>query len=477
MRSIELKILLPFLFILVIAIATVGITSYVGSSRILHDLMSKFPASSSHINEDFVTQRLFDLQKYTILVAIIAILASCQLTIFFTYSIAMPIKKFVAACNELANGNFNIEVKYKSNDEIGILRDAFNTMAKKLKSYIDDVLRLKELNQKILNGINYGIVLFSNDHTVLFTNNTANKLFKSSPLLAEWVNNFIENYENTVIPPKGVIKWPPQESNFRYIEYEITPAGENYILCFSDITEEEKLKQNMEHINRLVFIGEMSAALAHEIRNPLQGIQACFQVLESSFPNEEDETKSELYRAIYREIDRINRIITNLLQFARPSDPIPEKVSFARIMNEIKPFITSLLKEKALKLQCSIPEYDELYIDPNHLKQILMNLITNAIRASKNGGSINISLSLTQDDEVILCIKDEGIGIPAQNLNKIFTPFFTTFPGGNGLGLCVVQSLTLKNRGRIWIESTENRGTSVYLAFPAYLHNHTFARR
>lgn len=92
MRSIELKILLPFLFILVIAIATVGITSYVGSSRILHDLMSKFPASSSYINEDFVTQRLFDLQKYTILVAIIAILASCQLTIFFTYSIAMPIK-------------------------------------------------------------------------------------------------------------------------------------------------------------------------------------------------------------------------------------------------------------------------------------------------------------------------------------------------------------------------------------------------
>jgi signal transduction histidine kinase len=385
----------------------------------------------------------------------------------------MPIKKLAIACDELARGNFDTKVDYSRNDEIGILKNAFNSMAEKLKRHIEDVSRLKELNQKILDGINYGIILFSQNGEILIFNKTAKKLFDKNHQFFYWAKDFIKNYlKKNRLSQKDVAKLPSEDGMSKYVEYEVTPMGENLILCFSDVTEEVKLKEKIEHINRLATIGEMSAALAHEIRNPLQGIKSCFQVIESMSSLAEDHTSKQLFAAIYREIERINWIITSLLHYARPSEPIPNNISLKKIVEEIKPFILPLLKEKALELKCSFPQEDELYLDPNHLKQILMNVITNAVKASKNKGKIEISLRLI-GDEAILCIKDEGIGIPEAYISKIFNPFFTTFNDGTGLGLCVVQSLTIKNKGRIWIESTQNRGTTVYLAFPRSFSHHS----
>lgn len=463
-QSIELRILVPFLIIIVISLATLGLTSYYGSYMIIRDILSKLP-DNYFVEEGYITSRLLDLQKYTILVAIIAILASSQLTIFFSYSIVMPIKKFALACEEIAKGNFNAKVDYRRNDEIGILKNAFNAMSEKLKHHIEDITRLKELNQKILDGINYGIFLFSRKKEILICNRTAKKIFDSTPQLYEWAQDFIKRYEEGKFAKKATIQWPREGNMPKYIDYQVTSAGDNFIICFSDVTEEVILKQKMEHINRLATIGEMSAALAHEIRNPLQGIKSCFQVLESVFSKIQNDTSKQLFHTINCEIDRINKIITSLLHYARPSEPIPEKVSLKNSIEEIKPFIMPLLKKKSLQIKYRFPENDELYIDPNHLKQILLNVISNAIKASKNNGTIELSLQNT-GDEVVLCIKDQGIGIPEDQISKIFTPFFTTFDGGTGLGLCVIQSLTIKNKGRIWIESQKNRGTTVYLAFP-----------
>lgn len=224
----------------------------------------------------------------------------------------------------------------------------------------------------------------------------------------------------------------------------------------------------MEHLNRLTFLGEMSAVLAHEIRNPLQGIQSCFQAMESRMPADDDELES-VFSLIYREIERINKIISNLLNFARPGEPQPEMILIEKSMEEVMPFIEPVLKNKSLTLNCNFLSAQEyLFIDRCHLKQILINLITNAARASKHGDTLEISSTFT-DEEFIISIKDSGVGIPVTNLNKIFNPFFTTFEEGTGLGLSVVHSLTLKNHGRIWLESLENKGTTVYVAFPRSL--------
>ncbi|MDI3481934.1 MAG: hypothetical protein PWQ97_1589 [Tepidanaerobacteraceae bacterium] len=358
MRSIESRILIPFLILIIASLSIVGITSYYGSYKIIQDMADRLPQNVGQMDAVYSGQ-LLELQKYTILVAIIAIIIAAQLTIFFSYNLTKPIKKFSLACEEIARGNFDIKIEYNRNDEIAVLKDAFNTMSVKLSEYI----------------------------------------------------------------------------------------------------------KKMEHVNRLTFLGEMSAVLAHEIRNPLQGIQVCFQAMESKLPADDGKLES-IFSSIYREIERINNIISNLLNFARPGEPQPEKVLIQKLMQEVMPFIEPVLKNKNLTLYCNFSNAKEhLFADRGHLKQILINLITNAARASNQGDTIEVSSFFT-DEEIIISIKDSGVGIPETNLDKIFNPFFTTFENGTGVGLSVVHSLTLKNHGRIWVESSENMGTTVYVAFP-----------
>jgi len=362
MQSIESRILIPFLILIIVSLCVVGITSYYGSYRIIQDIACRLPENTIQLDTEYISGQLLELQKYTILVAIIAIIIASQLTILFSYSITKPIKKFSLACEEIAQGNFDIKIEYHRHDEISILKDAFNTMSVELSEYI----------------------------------------------------------------------------------------------------------KKMEHLNRLTFLGEMSAVLAHEIRNPLQGIQSCFQAMESKMPVGDSELET-LFSLIYREIERINKTISNLLNFARPAEPHPEMILIERSVEDVMPFVEPVLKDAGLMLKCNFSSPREyFFMDRCHLKQILINLITNAAKACKRGDAIEISSAIA-DDEIIISVKDAGIGIPEANLDKVFNPFFTTFGGGTGLGLSVVHSLTLKNHGRIWIKSSEGMGTTVYMAFPRSL--------
>lgn len=358
MRSIEARILIPFLIIIIVSLAVLGFTSYYGSYKIFKSLIYKLPDYNENLYTGIITSKLLELQKYTILVAIIAIIAASQLTFFFTYSIVRPIKKLSIACERVAKGDFDVKVEYKSKDEIGTLKDAFNTMVSKIKEYVE----------------------------------------------------------------------------------------------------------NLEKINRLTLVGEMSASLAHEIRNPLQGIKSCLQVIESDIKDKND-LLGELFSLVYLEINRIDKIISDLLSYARPSDPHFECISLEKIFKELLPFIDSLTKRKRLKFKMDIEKGIKIYVDASHFKQIVINIISNSLKACRENDSIFIKAQ-KKDDEVIIEIMDTGIGISKENLSKIFNPFFTTFNEGTGLGLCVVQTLVNQNKGKIWIKSEENRGTEVYISFP-----------
>jgi len=358
MRSIEARILIPFLIIIIVSLAVLGFTSYYGSYKIFKSLIYKLPDYNENIYTGIITSKLLELQKYTILVAIIAIIAASQLTFFFTYSIVRPIKKLSIACERVAKGDFDVKVEYKRKDEIGTLKDAFNTMVLKLKEYIE----------------------------------------------------------------------------------------------------------HLEKINRLTLIGEMSASLAHEIRNPLQGIKSCLQVIESNLKGE-NEVHRELFSLIYMEINRIDKIIKDMLNYARPSEPKFEAVYVKNVIDELLPFIKPLLKKKRIRLIIDVGKNLKVSVDKTHLKQIFINIISNSIKACRENNLIKIKAQKCEG-EVAIILEDTGMGISKENLNKIFTPFFSTFNEGSGLGLCVVQTLVHKNNGKICIESEENKGTKVHIFLP-----------
>lgn len=134
-------------------------------------------------------------------------------------------------------------------------------------------------------------------------------------------------------------------------------------------------------------------------------------------------------------------------------------------MDEILPFVDSMIKKKGLNLKIDVEKGLEIYVDSSHFKQIIINVISNTVKACRQKDSIFVK-ALRKEDEVIIEIKDTGIGISKENLSKIFNPFFTAFGEGTGLGLCVVQALVNQNHGKLKVESEENKGTSFYISFP-----------
>ncbi|HHW03605.1 MAG TPA: HAMP domain-containing protein [Thermoanaerobacterales bacterium] len=466
MKSIELKILVPFLAIIIVSLSVVGSVSYYGSYKILESLINHPLYAASGINADYISNQLLELQKYTILVAIIAIIAAAQLTIFFSYSLAKPIKKLAAACDEVSKGNFDITLDYKRKDEIGTLKEAFIRMTERLKEYIAKVLEVTSLNNKIVDGVNYGILVFTRSGKKLLVNRLASYEFNNFPIIREFIDNLIRDFLSGNTPSSSSSTMiNDKNGSSKFIEYDIQPSEDNYILCFSDITEKERFKQKMEYINRLTSIGEMSAALAHEIRNPLQGIKSCLQVLENKFINADD-TSTTLLNLIYGEIERINNIISDLLNYARPSEPKPEYIDIRREIEDILPLLAHLYNKKHITMKIDInPDCNYIFIDKSHFKQIIINLLSNSINASDENTEILI-YTTKNNDEIILSIKDQGKGIPEEDLEKVFIPFFTTEEKGTGLGLSVVQSLLVKNHGHIWIKSKSGIGTTINIALP-----------
>ncbi|UFJ41104.1 HAMP domain-containing protein [Brevibacillus humidisoli] len=228
-----------------------------------------------------------------------------------------------------------------------------------------------------------------------------------------------------------------------------------------DNMEEKKLlEKRMERMERLASMGQMASGIAHEIRNPLAGIKTTTQVLASRL--ELDEKNQALFQGVTGEIDRVNRIITNLLNLARPRDPQTRTISVHDVVNQTLVLLEKENKEKNIWFHNRISSELHYLVDPDHFKQIIINLSLNAINAMPAGGAITFSSGLNGE----LFIQDEGTGIAKEEFEKIFEPFYTTTSTGTGLGLTMVHQLVLQNNGEITIQSEQGKGTVFTLYFP-----------
>ncbi len=226
------------------------------------------------------------------------------------------------------------------------------------------------------------------------------------------------------------------------------------------IEEKKRLEKKMERIERLASMGQLASGIAHEIRNPLAGIKTTIQVLASRLKL--DQENQNLFESITGEIDRVNRIITNLLNLARPREPQTRIVSVYETVNQTLVLLERETKENRIRFKNTISHNLYYLVDPDHFKQIILNLCLNAIKAMPDGGEISVSSG--KEGEIL--IKDLGIGIPGEDIDKIFDPFYTTSSKGTGLGLSMVYQLVLQNNGEIDVISQPGKGTIFTLRFP-----------
>ena len=237
----------------------------------------------------------------------------------------------------------------------------------------------------------------------------------------------------------------------------------------------ENLKQSqntLRRADRLSSLGLLTAGLAHEIRNPLVAIRTFTQLLPERY--EDAEFREGFQGLALKEVDRICGLINDLLSFARPSRPNVAEENMNDVVDGIARILETEAKEKGVEITRNFAiNLPKVWIDREQMKQVFMNLILNAIQAMKEGGSIFISTRLTSRNGAApsgqflqVEVRDTGVGIPAENLDHIFDPFFTSKDEGSGLGLSISHQIVQEHGGYVTVESEVGMGTTFFVNLP-----------
>ena len=237
------------------------------------------------------------------------------------------------------------------------------------------------------------------------------------------------------------------------------------VVLFRDITEIKQLKKEIAQSQRLASLGSLAAGVAHEIRNPLSSIKGFATYFKERYRDNPDD--SQTADIMVQEVDRLNRVIGQLLDYARPMTMNRRETAIQTVIQHALRMIESQAREKGVVIQTELQaDVAALLIDPDRIKQVFLNLYLNAIGAMEGGGILSVALLSMTDRRIRIEVRDTGVGIDPKDLDRIFDPYFTTKSSGTGLGLAIVQKIIEAHRGEIQVASTPGLGTTVSVILP-----------
>ncbi len=356
----------------------------------------------------------------------------------------------------------------------------------------NEVEEEKIFRQSLIESLTSGLISLDYDGRVAFFNEAAEKIlgYKREEVMGTVLSALIgeeqvKAFRLDLFKDQGVVlrqrgRWRTREGQKIAIEFTLSPHLSprdgvlGAVISFQDVTEEDRLKEELRRVERLASLGTMAAGIAHEIRNPLANIRIAVQALEKQLPAEHPYRKSP--QRIIQEIDRLNQIIHDFLAFARPPKPNRQPTELPLIIGEV----ISLLREQIAKggirvMREFFPHLPEVRVDKALMQQVFLNLFLNAIHAMPEGGEIIISIHEVSNPEkgeaggrfLQVRLEDSGPGIPPQDLERIFDPFYTTKPHGTGLGLSVVHQILREHEGHIRVMSEPGRGATFIIDLPS----------
>ncbi|SCZ07918.1 transporter substrate-binding domain-containing protein [Alkaliphilus peptidifermentans] len=352
--------------------------------------------------------------------------------------------------------------------------DKTNRILQERKHQLEHSNRLRG---KILENIFSGIITFNSDQRVSAFNRAAEKILdKEVKVDREWKQLGLDKLLSSAALNKVMegeiwsenLEWHREGSRKVYVECNLIPIKdkdyemEGFVLLLRDYSEEKYLRDIVYHTDKMKSLGRLVAGLAHEIRNPLTAIKTFIDLLPNKFYSQD--YREKVIEVVPKEIDRIDHLVTLLLDYARPKAGVHQSTSLRSLINEIRDLLSIHLKQKKIEFIYEINDIT-LWCDEQQIQQVLVNLILNSIEAIGEKGKIVLSARIEKDEAVIQII-DNGCGIPEEALNNIFDPFFTLKTKGYGLGLAISYQLIEDNKGRIEFSSKVGEGTIANLHLP-----------
>jgi two-component system sensor histidine kinase HydH len=259
----------------------------------------------------------------------------------------------------------------------------------------------------------------------------------------------------------------------KHIQYDTYPLSDNrqrvagVITILHDVSKIRAFEKEREEAERLVFLGNLVANFAHEIKNPLNGLSIATQRLAREFPGA-DEEYTRITKGLKKEIDTLNRIVNDFLTLARPKMREKNPFRVGAVLEKVIESIGHELREYDIAVDSTLKTDLEIMGSADDFRRAILNVFLNAIEAvnAVKGRSRSIRVGLTEKgDAVILTIADNGIGMDEEERERIFSPYFTTKKSGTGLGLFIAQKIIKDHGGKIRIESKKNKGTDFIIVF------------
>lgn len=366
----------------------------------------------------------------------------------------------------------------------GSLADHARVARARLEQASTEIADLQALNQHVIDSLPSGLMTTDPMQRVLSFNHAAEHIcgLPFQQVLGRQAADVLQ------MPPRlvdtlneGLLAGGVRRLEFRYRrptgnEIDIgmsathleTPGGRaGYLITFQDLTDIKRLEREARLQQRLAAVGEMAAGIAHEIRNPLASMSGSIQILRQELALSSEQ--EQLMDIVLRESERLNSTIRSFLAYARPQRFAITRFDVRRAIND-----AALLLRNSAEVQNGHTIDVELTSEPlwyeadeGQIKQIVWNLATNGLRAMPSGGRLLLTASADKDNGVLLGVKDEGIGIPPEEIEGMFQPFHGTFARGSGLGLSIVHRIVTDYRGEIQVRSRKGDGTMVLVRLPA----------
>lgn len=245
----------------------------------------------------------------------------------------------------------------------------------------------------------------------------------------------------------------------------LTGEADSLLLLFQDLTELRRMESALRRADQLASLGRLSAQLAHEIRNPLASMRGSAQMLADDLPR--DSTSQRLASILIRESDRLESLVESFLRFARPPPPSFAPVKLGELVAETADLLAQDPISAGIELIRELPDV-EIHADAGQLRQVMLNLMRNAFEAARPNGRVKLIVERTREGGACLRIWDSAGKISADDMRRLFEPFFTTRQGGTGLGLSTAQSIVTAHGGWIEVTSAAGEGTEFMVRLPQH---------
>ena len=419
-------------------------------------------------------------------IALLALVLSTFLAAVVSGVALAPIRDISAQLDRISAGEYDTasaaaKEPTESMDELGQVRRKIKQVGQHLRGVHEIFSSLRENMNSVMAGLEDGLILFTRDARAVMVSPAAEK-FLGAP-----ASDFLGRRVTEIFPVGhplfealrlhgGELREIASETDLQTLDgrkrvsvsvQEIQGAGERMgaLVTLRDLDSLESINTQLQVSERLAAVGRITAGVAHEVKNPLNSMRLWLENLKESLPADSDGA-AQAVNVLDAEIDRLDAVVTRFLDFARPMDVRLEPTQLAGLLREVlevaQPQLQRAKVEVAQLLPIGIPE---VFVDRDLLKQAVLNLVLNAVDAMPAGGQLQLTLS-RRGEMAEITVGDTGKGIPPEHRQKVFQLFFTTRPGGSGIGLASTFRIVQLHNGSINFTSEVGRGTTFRIELP-----------